>query len=127
MPLARLYPRESLLAHLHFLSSAFAASGLPLALYVDYHSFFFTHLPVAFTQIGAALRFYEVSLRYAPTPQAKGKIERLHDFWQKRLPSVFAAEDITTLAPANTLIDALRIHRNEHEKHRKIGSTPQAA
>lgn len=127
VPLARLYPRESLLAHLDFLSITFAACGLPLALYVDYHSFFFTQQPDAFTQLGAALRFYEVSLRYAPTPQAKGKIERLHDFWQKRLPSVFAAEHITTLAPANTLIDALRIHRNEHEKHREIGSSPQAA
>lgn len=127
VPLARLYPRESLLAHLDFLSSAFAASGLPLALYVDYHSFFFTHTPDAFTQLGAALRFYEVSLRYTPTPQAKGKIERLHDFWQKRLPSVFAAEAITTLGPANALIDEMRVHRNEQEKHREIGSTPHAA
>lgn len=127
VPMARLYPRESLLAHLDFLSSTFAACGLPLALYVDYHSFFFTHQPDAFTQLGAALRFYEVSLRYAPTPQAKGKIERLHDFWQKRLPSVFAAESITTLGPANALIDALRLHRNEHENHREIGSTPQSA
>ena len=39
VPLARLYLRESLLAHLDFLSSAFIARGLPLALYVDYHSF----------------------------------------------------------------------------------------
>ena len=127
VPLARLYLRESLLAHLDFLSSAFIARGLPLALYVDYHSFFFTHAPDAFTQLGAALRFYEVSLRYAPTPQAKGKIERLHDYWQKRLPSLFAAEAITTLAPANALLEELRKHRNEHEKHREIASTPLAA
>jgi len=115
------------LAHLDFLSSAFVAYGLPLALYVDYHSFFFTHAPDAFTQLGSALRFYEVSLRYAPTPQAKGKIERLHDYWQKRLPSIFAAEAITTLAPANNLIRELCEHRNEHEKHREIASTPHAA
>jgi hypothetical protein len=127
VPLARLYPRESFLAHLDFLSSAFAACGLPLALYVDYHSFFFTHTPEAFTQLGSALRFYEVSLRYAPTPQAKGKIERLHDYWQKRLPALFAAEQVSTLALANPLLDQLRAHRNAHEKHREIGSTPQAA
>jgi hypothetical protein len=30
------------------------------------------------------LRFSEVSWRYVPTPQAKGKIERACDFWQKR-------------------------------------------
>jgi hypothetical protein len=127
LPLARLYPRETLLAHLDFLSSAFLVVGLPLALYVDYHSFFFTHAPDAFTQLGAALRFYEVSLRYAPTPQAKGKIERLHDFWQKRLPSLFSAEQVSTLPAANALLDQLRQHHNAHEKHREIGSTPKAA
>ena len=54
--------------------------GLPLSLYVDYHSFFFTHTPEAHTQLGAALRFYGVSFRYASTPQAKGKIERGHQW-----------------------------------------------
>ena len=127
IPLARLYPRETLLAHLDFLSRAFLASGLPLALYVDYHSFFFTHQPDAFTQLGAALHFYEVSLRFAPTPQAKGKIERLHDFWQKRLPALFAAEQVSTLPAANALLDEVRRHHNTHEKHREIGSTPLAA
>jgi len=127
LPLARIYQRELLLSHLDFLSSAFVACGLPLALYVDYHSFFFTNQPDAFTQLGAALRFYEVSLRFAPTPQAKGKIQRAHDFWQKRLPSLFAAEQITTLPEANLLLDQLRHHHNIHEKHREIGSTPRAA
>lgn len=127
VPLARLYRRENLLAHLGFLSSAFLSCGRPLALYVDYHSFFFTHLPEAFTQLGAALRFYDISLRYAPTPQAKGKIERLHDYWQKRLPALFDAEHITSLPAANALLEQLRIHRNTQEKHREIGTTPQAA
>lgn len=127
LPLARLYPRETLLAHLDFLSSAFVSCGLPLALYVDYHSFFFTHQPDAFTQLGAALRFYEVSLRYAPTPQAKGKIERVHDFWQRRLPAIFVAEQIFALPAANALLNELRVHHNAQEKHREIGSTPKAA
>lgn len=127
LPLARLYPRETLLAHLDFLSRAFLSCGLPLALYVDYHSFFFTSTPDAFTQLGAALRFYEVSLRFAPTPQAKGKIERAHDFWQKRLPALFAAEHVSTLPEANLWIDQLRLHHNTKEKHREIRSTPQAA
>jgi len=124
---ARLYRSENLLAHLDFLSRTFKAHGLPLALYVDYHSFFFTHTPDAFTQLGAALHFYGIALRYAPTPQAKGKIERRHDFWQKRLPALFAAEDIRDLEPANGLLDQLLPHVNLNEVHRELGTTPQAA
>jgi hypothetical protein len=124
---ARLYERETLLAHLEFLSQALVSTGLPLCLYVDYHSFFFAHLPEAYTQLGAALAFYDVSLRFAPTPQAKGKIERGHQFWQKRLPALFRAENITALAAANEFLEQLRRHHNAMEKHREIGSTPQAA
>jgi len=124
---ARLYPAESLLAHLDFLSRTFLAHGLPLALYVDYHSFFFTHTPDAFTQLGEALRFYGVTLRYAPTPQAKGKIERRHDYWQKRLPPLFAADSIHAIEPANTLLAALIRHANHHEVHRELGTTAHAA
>jgi transposase InsO family protein len=124
---ARLYERETLLAHLEFASLIFQSYGLPLCLYVDYHSFFFTHSPEAHTQFAAALRFYDVSLRYAPTPQAKGKIERGHQFWQHRLPSLFAAEDINDIAQANPLLDQLRKHHNQMENHREIGSTPQQA
>ena len=43
--------------------------GIPLALYVDYHSFFFTHVPDHMTYLGWALHFYDISLKYAPTPQ----------------------------------------------------------
>ena len=105
---ARLYERETLLAHLEFASLVFQSCGLPLCLYVDYHSFFFTHTPEAHTQFAAALSFYGVSLRFAPTPQAKGKIERGHQFWQRRLPSLFAAEDITEIDQANPLLEQLR-------------------
>jgi hypothetical protein len=124
---ARLFEKETLLAHLDFLGCAFQSHGLPLALYVDYHSFFFTHVPENHTQLASALHFYGVSLLFAPTPQAKGKIERSHQVWQKRLPPLFAANSITDLHAANTLLDQLRRHRNETEKHREIGSTPKAA
>jgi hypothetical protein len=124
---ARIYERENLPAHLDFFPAAFRQHGLPLALYVDYHSFFFTSRPDALTQLGAALRFYEVSLRYASTPQAKGKIERSHDFWQKRLPALFAAEQISTLSEANAMLEKLRHHHNSKEIHRELSSTPQAA
>jgi hypothetical protein len=124
---ARLYESETLLAHLDFLARAFQAHGLPLVLYVDYHSFFFTHTPEAYTQLGATLHFYGVALRYAPTPQAKGKIERRHDYWQKRLPPLLVADKILELEGANHLLDQLLPHANEHEIHRELGITPHAA
>jgi len=122
-----LYEREVLLAYLDFLPTAFRSYGLPLELYVDYHSLFFSSVPDALTQLGAALHFYGVSFRYAPTPQAKGKIERDHQYWQNRLPAYFASESITELSVANAHIPALREHRNRHEPHRELGMTAQAA
>jgi hypothetical protein len=124
---ARLYHAETLLAHFDFLARAFQTHGLPLALYVDCHSFFFTHTPDAFTQLGAALHFYGVALRYAPTPQAKGKIERRHDCRQKRLPPLLAADRIVELEAANRLLEQLLPHANQHEIHRELGTPPHAA
>lgn len=122
-----LYERELLLSYLDFLPRAFLAYGLPLELYVDYHSIFFSAQPEALTQLGQALQFYGVSFRYAPTPQAKGKIERDHHYWQNRLPAYFASEQILELDVANEHIQQLREHRNRHEVHRELSMTAKAA
>ena len=122
---SKLYARELLLSYLDFLPAAFLAHGRPLQLYVDYHSLFFTHTPDALTQLGAALKFYDISLRYAPTPQAKGKVEREHQFWQGRLPAYFASEKIIELAEANQHIAALRHHQQRQGS--ASGTAPDAA
>ena len=124
---SKIYERELLLSYFDFLPAAFLAHGRPLQLYVDYHSLFFTHDPDALTQLGWSLKFYDISLRYAPTPQAKGKIEREHQFWQGRLPPYFASEKITEMEEANQHIEALRQHHNGHETHRELRQTPQHA
>jgi hypothetical protein len=71
---SRICQSENLLAYLDLLPAAFIEYGLPLQIHVDFHSIFFTHTPQALTQLGRALHFYGVTFRYAPTPQAKGKI-----------------------------------------------------
>lgn len=124
---SRMYEKETLLAYYDFLSRAFEEYGLPLVLYVDYHSFFFSQVPEALTQLGWALKFYGVSLKYAPTPQAKGKIERNHEFWQNRLPPLFILEKVPHVAAANVIIDMLRPHHNLNEIHREIQRTPNSA
>lgn len=124
---SRIYQSENLLAYFDLLPLAFIEYGLPLEIYVDFHSLFFTHIPHALTQLGRALHFYGITFRYAPTPQAKGKIERSHFFWQERLPAYFASENISDLDQANPHIQALRIHRNQHEIHRELKMKPQQA
>ncbi len=124
---SKIYQREVLLSYYDLLSEAFTTYGLPLILYVDFHSFFFTSTPEALTVLGRALHFYGVTFRYAPTPQAKGKVERQHQFWQNRLPAYFAAEKVKTLETANTHIQELRLHHNLHETHREIKMTPSNA
>jgi hypothetical protein len=91
-----------------------------LEIYVDYHTLFFSNVPDTLTQLGWALRFYGVSFRYAPTPRAKGKIERGHQFWQERLPAYFASEQVSEIDQANNHLHSLRQHRNEHEIHREL-------
>ena len=66
-------------------------------------------------------------MRYARPPQAKGKIERQHQYWQGRLPALFAAETIPTPETANGLLPDLRRHRNAHEIHRELQRPPNAA
>jgi hypothetical protein len=124
---SKIYERELLLSYLDFLPAAFIECGLPLEIYVDFHSLFFTHDPYALTQLGQALHFYGISFRYAPTPQAKGKVERSHFFWQERLPAYFASEQITDIDQANPHIQDLRRHRNQHEIHRELQMKPQQA
>lgn len=124
---SKIYERETLLAYLDFLPEAFLEYGFPLAIYVDFHSMFFSQQEDSLTELGRALHFYGVTFRYAPTPQAKGKIERAHQYWQARLPALFVAEHIDSLDHANQEIEQLRGHRNQKELHREIQMTPQAA
>jgi hypothetical protein len=66
---SKLFERELLLASFDFLPPAFVHHGRSLLLYVDYHSLFVTSTPEALTELGAALHFYGITLRYAPTPK----------------------------------------------------------
>lgn len=124
---ARLYGREILPAYLDILPQAFEQYGLPLAMYVDYHSFFYSNVPDNLTYLGWALKYYDITLRYAPTPQAKGKVERQHQYWQNRLPGYFESESVRDIAEANGHLEQLRLHHNEHEIHRELRMTPDEA
>lgn len=70
---------------------------------------------------------YGVSPQYVTTPEANGKVERLHHYWQSRLHALVGAESIVEIDPANALLEQLRAHHNSGEKHRELDMTPQQA
>ena len=77
---------------------------------------------------GNALKSAAITtVSFSPTPQAKGKIERAHPYWQGRLPAYFASEKITEIAVANPQIAARRAQRNAQEIQRDLRQTPQRA
>jgi hypothetical protein len=60
--------------------------------------------PLTKTQSGAIVDKLGIGLIPAPTPQAKGRIERLWGTLQDRLPVWFALKGITTLEQANAAL-----------------------
>jgi len=125
-----IYRRENIPAYLHFFHNAFMEYGFPLQVYVDQAGIFTGHKEDAVTRIGQRLKFYDVSFVVAHTPEAKGKVERIHQVWQDRLPPYFALNGLTPssdLEDINGHIRALREHRNRRERHRELGMTPQTA
>lgn len=125
-----IYRNENVPAYLHFLHGAFMQYGLPLEIYVDHAGIFAGNQEDSVTRLAERLKFFDVSFVFANTPEAKGKVERIHQVWQERLPPYFALNGITAssdLQDVNGHIRALREHRNGHEKHRELGMVPQQA
>lgn len=88
--------------------------GIPVSLYADRHTIFQSpnkdkaefdsSISVNDTQLGRALKELGVELIPARSPQAKGRIERLWNTLQSRLPVEFALHNITTVDAANEFL-----------------------
>ncbi len=77
----RLYRQETVLSYIDLFYRAFSRYGLPLEVYVD-KAGFFRNDDGSLTQLGRRLKFFDISFIFANTPEAKGKIERVHQVWQ---------------------------------------------
>jgi transposase len=106
--------------------------GLFCSLYTDRGSHFF-HTPKAggpvdksqFTQLGRVLA--QLGIEHIPSysPQARGRIERLFQTWQGRLPQELASADLTTMEAANEYIGGKFIawhNRSLKQKPAEAGS-----
>lgn len=108
---AQFVPEESTRTMLAALRAVVAQQGIFCALYVDRASHFLTtrtgtspHQPqqvAQLTQIQRALLQLGTTLIPAHSPQARGRMERLWETWQGRLPQELALAGITTWEAAN--------------------------
>ena len=91
--------------------------GLPQALYVDRDSIYRVNDPLAreagrlsgqmpLTQFGRAMKQLAVGMIYAKSPQAKGRVERIHGILQDVLVKELRLEGIATMAEANRYLEA---------------------
>ena len=122
----RLYEHETVASYLDLFYRSFNRSGLPLEIYVDKASFFRKD-DGTLTQLGERLKLLDVSFVFANSPEAKGKVERIHQVWQDRLPAYMEREGLpigTPLSDINDHLACLIDYRNGFEVHRDIGDKP---
>ncbi len=98
----------------------------------DSHRLFFPHREDALTQLGWALKLYDTSLDYASTPQAKGKLERGHQFWQKRDPrasppkaSPTSLPPMRSLTPCAITTTPTKTPRTGHDAPGRLEASPE--
>lgn len=105
---------ECLLGYFRMMRRTIENFGCPVSLYADRHTIFQSpnkekavidpSIAVNDTQFGRALKELSIELIPARSPQAKGRVERLWETLQSRLPVEFAMRDIRTIDAANEFL-----------------------
>lgn len=118
-------------SHFCIVRPCFEKHGAPSGFYTDGLSLF-GHTSAAdrldtASQFQRALSALGVNHRVAPSPQAKGKIERLFGTLQKRLVTLFAYEKVRDYEHANDLLQKEIEYHNQHHRHSTTGLTPNQA
>jgi len=122
-----LVEHETLWAHFLHLRRAFQRHGIPELLYTDGLSLFGHGGDDHATRCGRALHALGIAHRIAPTPQAKGKIERQIGTFQRRVEPLLIHESIGPGSKTDILLDDHADYWNEHHVHAALGLTPNAA
>lgn len=104
-----------------------ANHGIPVSIYADRHAIFLSRNAgklsmedqlggkvVNDTQFGRAMSELGITLIPARSPQAKGRVERLWETLQSRLPVEFALANITTVDQANAFLVSYIALFNQH-------------
>lgn len=104
----KLVPAESALAYMQATRDYVAAYGKPVAFYSDRHGIFRVNREArrgdGMTQFGRALRDLDIQILCAPSPQAKGRVERAHLTLQDRLVKELRLAGVATVEAANRFL-----------------------
>jgi len=112
----RFYAEETTAAVMDCLGHYARLHGLPRALYVDKDGIYVVNNrePTGAeilerrepqTQFGRAMAELGVSIVVADSPQAKGRVERVHGTQQDRMVKLMRLAEVTTMAQANAYLD----------------------
>jgi transposase len=100
---------ESFFSYCQAAEGYFKHYGKPVAFYSDKHSIFRVNLPSAgahtdLTQFGRAMQELDIQIICANTPQAKGRVERVIQTLQDRLPKEMRLRNIRTPSAGNAFL-----------------------
>jgi len=100
---------ESFFSYAQTAEAYFRQYGKPVAFYSDKHGIFRVNIPststgTALTQFGRAMQELDIQIICANTPQAKGRVERVIQTLQDRLPKEMRLRKIATWDAGNTYL-----------------------
>jgi transposase len=100
---------ESFVSYAQAAEGYFRQWGKPVALYSDKHGIFRVNLPSvgtgkALTQFGRAMQELDIEIICANTPQAKGRVERVIQTLQDRLPKEMRLRKIASREAGNAYL-----------------------
>ena len=105
----RFVESESFFSYCQAAEGYFQQYGKPVAFYSDKNSIFRVNVPSVgsrddLTQFGRAMQELEIVIICANTPQAKGRVERVIQTLQDRLPKEMRLRDISKMADGNAYL-----------------------
>lgn len=123
----RFVESESFFSYCQAAESYFRQSGKPVAFYSDKNSIFRVNLPSlgtgeALTQFGRAMQELDIEIICANTPQAKGRVERVIQTLQDRLPKEMRLRNLNSYAAGNAYLPEFL-----QEFNARFGETPRSA
>ena len=123
----RFVERDTTWNHFEHFREAFERFGLPQAIYTDALSLFgpssSNHHADPRSEFQRALRALHVAHLVAPTPQAKGKIERGFQTFQNRLVTLLAHAKVSDWESADSILQ-MEIQRQGRKTQRTTGKIP---